>query len=303
MTKEELIISLLKSKQSIPELFNNNLYDNKISGIRRILNRLRDTLPRKYRKQIKEKLYEIEHHGNLSEENDEYLRKLVRILNDKDKHSPYDRDDLDDYYGIRDIENLFDEASEEDYYKPILVKSYFKGIYKYYENRGDKEKRLTVKQYPNKITSHLYDLINHHRIPKGVWKVQISMHVNFISSKDTGETSTIYIWSDNVGIMRGSDADGIIRDIFRSLLHNYQKQLKIIKRNDFVFKSVELVDYKPYRLRLRRGESYVKSPEWSANKKATINPKNENNDECLRWSTISALNYNEITKKEFQKIF
>ena len=28
MTKEELIISLLKSKQTIPELFNNNNYNN-----------------------------------------------------------------------------------------------------------------------------------------------------------------------------------------------------------------------------------------------------------------------------------
>ena len=37
------------------------------------------------------------------------------------KNSPYDRDDLD-YYGIRDIENLFDKVSEEDYSKPILVK-------------------------------------------------------------------------------------------------------------------------------------------------------------------------------------
>ena len=91
MIKEELIISLLKSKQSVAELFNNNnLYDNKISDIRRILNRLRDILPRKYRKEIKEKLYEIEHQENLSEENNEYLRKLVRILNDKEKHSPYD---------------------------------------------------------------------------------------------------------------------------------------------------------------------------------------------------------------------
>ena len=114
VTKEELIISLLKSKQSIAQLFNNNLYDNKISDLRRILNRLRDILPRKYRKEIKEKLYEIEHQENLSEGNNEYLRKLVRILNDKEKHSPYDHDDLD-YYGIRDIENLFDEASEEDY--------------------------------------------------------------------------------------------------------------------------------------------------------------------------------------------
>ena len=195
MTKEELIISLLKSKQSIAELFNNNLYDNKISDIRRILNRLRDILPRKYRKEIKDQLYEIEHQRNISEaekkENDEYLRKLVRVLNDKEKNSPYGQDDLD-YYGIRDIPILFGEANEEDYYKPILVKSSFKKNHKFYESRGDKEKRLSVTQYLNKITPHLYDLINDHRIARRVWKIQISMRVNFISFKDTGETRTIY---------------------------------------------------------------------------------------------------------------
>ena len=158
MLKEELIASLLKSKQCIAELFNNILDDYKdISDIRRILNRLRDILPKRYRKEIKKKLYEIENNEDLSEaekeENDEYLRKLVRILNDKEEHSLYDRDDFD-YYGIRDIENLFDEASEEDYYKPILVKSSFKSNCKYYESRGDKEKRLSVRQYPNKITPH-----------------------------------------------------------------------------------------------------------------------------------------------------
>ena len=93
MKKEKLIISLLKSKQSISELFNNNnLYDNEISDIRRILNRLRDILPRKYRKEIKDQLYEIEHQRNISEaekkENDEYFRKLARIFNDKEKYSP-----------------------------------------------------------------------------------------------------------------------------------------------------------------------------------------------------------------------
>ena len=203
MSKEELTISLLKSKQSIAELFN-NLDDDKISDIRRILNRLRDILSKRYRKEIKKKLYEIENNEDLSEaekeENDEYLRKLVRNLNNKEKYGLYDRDDFD-YYGIRDIENLFDEVSEEDYYKPILVKSSFKGNYKYYESRGDKEKRLSVKQYLNKITSHLYDLINDHKIARKVWKIQISMRVNFISSKDTGETGTIYVWSDHKKIM------------------------------------------------------------------------------------------------------
>ena len=70
------------------------------------------------------------------------------------------------------------------------------------------------------------------------------MHVNFISSKDTGETRTIYVWSNNESIMRGRDTDYIIRELFRSFLHNYQEKLKIIKGSDFVFESVHLTDYK-----------------------------------------------------------
>ena len=138
---------------------------------------------------------------------------------------------------------------------------------------GIKKKRLSVRQRLNKITSHLYDLINDHRIVRRVWKIQISMRVNFISSTDTGKTRTIYVWSDNVSIMRGSDTDGIIREIFRSFLRNYQEELKIIKGSNFVFESVELMDYKLHRVRLKRYGSYIKSPEWLANKKATINPK------------------------------
>ena len=134
MSKEELIISLLKSKQNIAELFNNNLDDEKTSDIRGILNRFRNILPKKYRNEIKEELYKIEiffiNKKNLSEEekerNGDYLKKSVRILNNKEKYGLYDCDDLD-YYGIRDKENLSDEVKEEEYYNLIIVKSYFKG--------------------------------------------------------------------------------------------------------------------------------------------------------------------------------
>ena len=51
MKKENLIISLLKSKESISELFNDN-NNNEISDIRRILNRLRDILPKKDQRNI-----------------------------------------------------------------------------------------------------------------------------------------------------------------------------------------------------------------------------------------------------------
>ena len=63
------------------------------------------------------------------------------------------------------------------------------------------------------------------------------------------------------------------------------------------------MDYKLHRVRLKRGRSYIKMPEWLENKKAIINPKNENDDECFQWSPICVLNYNEIMKKEFENIF
>ena len=48
MKNENLIISLLKSKESMAGFFNDN-NNNEISDIRRILNRLRDILPKKDR--------------------------------------------------------------------------------------------------------------------------------------------------------------------------------------------------------------------------------------------------------------
>ena len=53
---------------------------------------------------------------------------------------------------------------------------------------------------------------------------------------------------------------------------------------------------------IRRGESYIISPDWIASKKATINPKNEKDNKCFQWSTISGLNYNKIKKKRTEKI-
>ena len=86
-----------KSKESIDKIFNDN-NNNEISDIRRIPNRLRNILPKKDRKEIKDKLYKIEHQRNISEaekeENDEYLRKIVRILNDKEGYSLHDHDDF-----------------------------------------------------------------------------------------------------------------------------------------------------------------------------------------------------------------
>ena len=44
------------------------------------------------------------------------------------------------------------------------------------------------------------------------------------------------------------------------------------------------------------------SLDWIASKKATINPKNEKDNECFKWSIISGLTYNKINEKYLKKI-
>ena len=67
---------------------------------------------------------------------------------------------------------------------------------------------------------YLSDLINDHKAIRNEskeWKNQINMHVNFVSSKDTWETRTIFVWSDNEEIRSGNKTDDIIKELFNSL--------------------------------------------------------------------------------------
>ena len=89
------------------------------------------------------------------------------------------------------------------------------------------------------------------------------MHVNFISSTDTGETRTIFVWSDNEEIRLGNETDDIIKKRFNYFLNNYQKEEIVLRKgSDFVFESVDLFSYSFHKIGLKRGKSYIKSPEW-----------------------------------------
>ena len=47
---------------------------------------------------------------------------------------------------------------------------------------------------------------------------------------------------------------------------------------------------------MKRSGLYIETPEWLQNKKATINPKNINDDNCFQYSIPLALNYKDIGK-------
>ena len=70
----------------------------------------------------------------------------------------------------------------------------------------------------------------------------------------------------------------------------------------FTHDSVGLLYYYFQKIDIIRAESYIVTPDCIASKKATINPKNEKDNECFRWSIISELNYNKINERELKKI-
>ena len=121
----------------------------------------------------------------------------------------------------------------------------------------------SVKQYLYEIMPYLSDIINDHkaiRNESNEWKIQINMHVNFISSKDTGETRTICVWSDNEKIRSGNETDDIIKELFKSFLNNYQKEEIILRKgSDYVFESVDLFSYSVHKISLKRRKSFIKS--------------------------------------------
>ena len=107
--------------------------------------------------------------------------------------------------------------------------------------------------------------------------------------------------SDNTDILKGSETNNIIKELFKSIVEKYQKGLEESMRgSEFTLDSVNFLYYHLYRISLKRGGSYIDSPEWLKNKKAKINPENSDYN-CLQYVLNVALNYQNI-KKDPHKI-
>ena len=67
-----------------------------------------------------------------------------------------------------------------------------------YESIGDNGKTLSIEEYLRRVRPYLSNKINDLKT-QGDWKNQLSMAINFMSSKDTNETRTSK--SDDIEIM------------------------------------------------------------------------------------------------------
>ena len=141
-----------------------------IKNIREDLNKLKRKFLRSKINKIRRDLYEIENEENLSrskiKEIKQNLTELEKSIYNANKYHDYD--DIE-YYRIRDIENLFGEINEV-YYKPMKTIGSFdnKNNYIEYESKGDKDNKLSPKEYLDVIKPYLRDIINDHKTPKNL---------------------------------------------------------------------------------------------------------------------------------------
>ena len=114
--------------------------------------------------------------------------------------------------------------------------------------------------------------------------VQNGMQNNCIFTKNFEETRSMYSASEPVEIFMDSDTEDVIDTLFNTILQRFQQAQETSndKGNEFIPESVELLYYYFQKINIVRAESYIMSPDWIVNKKATINPKNEKDNKCFQ---------------------
>ena len=174
---------------------------------------------------------------------------------------------------------------------------YYK-FHKINPSRGDRNKKLSVEEYLNKIRPYLKDIVNLKK--SDIWKIQLKIAKNFISSIDNDEEYVMHSKSYNIEIMINDEADEVIKELFDSLKNRYQNNLKSVKGSEFVFDYVHLLYYKFHKINPSRGGSYVDSPDW-IKKKKKINLIYKKDNKCFQYAITVVLNHEEIKKDPQRK--
>ena len=252
-------------------------------------------LDKKEHSEIRKRLHDIK---KITKINRSLKNKLLKELNSisidlkfiyKNMISDY-RDD--NYANINDIEYMFGDI--DDYYRPVLTSSLFDGDYIRYHFRGDKLRNMSVKSYLDKIIPYLRMLIDENKAYEQ--KIQLDLGFNMVDISDSRRI-TRFSQSDNAICRPSSNTNEIIDQLLTSLHKKFDDDLVLSQESSsFVYESVEECNIHIHKIDLRRGASFIDTPEWLKNKKATINPQNTNNAYCFTYAIAIALFHEALGK-------
>ena len=171
MTREDLLIALIKSNQSRTELLKIDNSNTEIRETKKIFNNLRDNFSREEIKKSWEKFHKKElvyNHLKEIEQKEGLTMKEKRVLKNIKKYFKKLKEDLNKIRLhqnkiTRDIRHLFNEITEENYYEPIEIKSAFDDNYIEYESRRDNDGNLSLEEFLSIIRPCLRDMNHNHK--------------------------------------------------------------------------------------------------------------------------------------------
>ena len=154
---------------------------------------------------------------------------------------------------IRDTRKLFKQEEEKDYCKPKRVSNFWNNNYVEFESNGDKNRSLSLDEYLKKCKPYLRNIIIDLQ-NSDTWKIQLTIAINFISSKDFEEEHIMNSKSKNIKFY--NDVNEVADKLFDTLGSRHQGNLETSWRgSNFIFDSVQLIYYKCHKVNFRCGGS------------------------------------------------
>ena len=148
---------------------------------------------------------------------------------------------------------------------------------------------MYITKYLEKVKLHLIALIDEKKTFSH--KMQLVIAINLIHL-----TKNFYV-SKNIECHLSYNSKDILNQLIDSLLEYFDDKLMICRTDsNYVFESVEELSIHFHKIDLRRASSYIPTPLWLEAKKATINPKNKNDNFCFAYATTIAIYHKELGK-------
>ena len=193
------------------------------------------------------------------------------------------------YANLQDIEYMFSDL--DDYYKLILVQGFFNNNHQRYCCRKDQTRQISIDTYMNKVIPFIKILIDEKKITEQ--KIQLDIGINYIHITDN-KRITHFTKSDNIKCLPSSNTDDILNKLLISLYEKYNEDKQLCHTSSsFIYESVEELNIHFHKIDLQCGASYIATPDWIKNKKATINSNNTKDTYCFMYAITIALYHKE----------
>ena len=99
-----------------------------------------------------------------------------------------------------------------------------------YGNNGGRNRNLLLDEYLNKIKPYLRNIITDLQ-NSDAWKIQLTIVIKFISSKDAEEERVMHSSTGNIKFTSYSNANEVIKEHFESLCAKYQENFITERQN------------------------------------------------------------------------